>query len=802
LGACHRLIALLLILFFSGHCNGDPSQITIHVDQPGIRISPTFNGLMTEEISHAYDGGLYAELLRNRAFKDDPASPLAYWKLVPGDGQSTMILDSTQPVPDTVLSNSLRINITKVDPISGTGVANEGFWGIPLTANTLYRVSFYAKSSDTVFVTASIESNDEKITCPSKEFWSLSSNWQRYSGTIQTGDVTPSLDNRFIIRIKGTGSVWLTQMSLFPPTYNQRPNGNRIDLMEMMLAMKPTFLRLPGGNYLDPGHYEWKKSIGPLDQRTGHLGAWDYRSSDGLGLLEFLNWCDDLKVEPVLCVSDGRPWLPGDGDVTPLVQDALDEIEYCTGEAKDSKWAAERAAGGHPQPIALQYVEIGNEDFFDKLEVYNSRFAKFYDAIRAKYPHLKIIATRGDVTSRKPDVIDEHYYRSAADMSGDNHHYDSYDRHGPKIFVGEWASTEGDPTPTLKAALGDAAWLTGLERNSDLVIMEAYAPLLVNVNPGARQWDTNLIGYDALHSFGSPSYWTQVMFAQNTGDVCLPVTKVSAQNKESELSGRVGVGTWDTQADFSDFRVTGPDGKVLYSQDLASEASDFVPQDGSWSTQGKVYTQSASSVAPAEALVGSASWKDYTLTMRARKVAGSEGFLVPFYARDNHNYFWWNIGGWGNTRTTIEQVKDGRKIQFGDSQPVAVETGRWYNIKVELKGRDIRAYLDDKLVNTATAETIESTFTAASRDTRSGDIFLKLVNFSDKPGAMQIHLDGANGIDPTATGQVLTGGLDDVNSIENPTKIKPTPINVEATGKFFSHEFPANSVTVLRFKTH
>ena len=250
------------------------------------------------------------------------------------------------------------------------------------------------------------------------------------------------------------------------------------------------------------------------------MGTWTYRSSDGMGLLEFLDWCEDLRMQPVLAVFAGltldrRPTAsatPPGPALQPFVQDALDEIEYATG-GPDTRWGAMRARNGHPDPFPLNYVEIGNEDYFDKTGSYDGRFAQFYDAIKAKYPRLRLIAT-AKVTTRTPDVQDDHYYRQAMQFYADAvYHYDRYSRKGPKIFVGEWATRESEvvPTPNLKAALGDAAWMTGMERNSDLIVMASYAPLLVNVTPAppggpkpwpGMQWRVNLIGYDAMGGYG------------------------------------------------------------------------------------------------------------------------------------------------------------------------------------------------------------------------------------------------------------------------------------------------------------
>jgi len=206
-------------------------------------------------------------------------------------------------------------------------------------------------------------------------------------------------------------------------------------------------------------------------------------------------------------------------DLDPYIQDALEEIEYVTGSTS-TRWGAERAKDGHPAPFHLSYVEIGNEDWFDKSGSYDGRYAQFYKAIKAKYPDLQLIATT-PVKGIRPDIVDDHYYRTAQQFFDDVHHYDATDRNGPKIMVGEWATREGSPTTNLGAALGDAAWMTGMERNSDIVVLASYAPLFVNVNPGGMQWPSDLIGYDAFSSYGSPSYYAQVMFSTHLGDQIL-----------------------------------------------------------------------------------------------------------------------------------------------------------------------------------------------------------------------------------------------------------------------------------------
>lgn len=523
--------------------------ITIDTGSPSGKVSPLFYGLMTEEINHAYDGGLYAELVRNRAFLDDAAAP-AHWSLVQAGGSAaTMALDPKEPL-NTTIPTSLRLNVTQASTGHAAGISNEGYWGVPVKPNTRYRASFYAKAAPgfTGPIAVSIQSDDGATTYASKNVTGVTSAWKRYELTLQTEKATPTTKARYVLTVDRPGTVWFSLASLFPPTFKDQPNGFRPDIMQMMVDMKPKFLRFPGGNYLEgdqiADRFEWKKTIGPLSERPGHMAPWGYRSSDGLGLYEFLLWCEDMNAEPLLALYAGYSLKgvhvnPGP-DLDPYVQDALDEIEYVTGAAT-SKWGSLRAKAGHPAPFKLTYVEVGNEDWFDKSGSYDQRFAQFNTAIKARYPQLKVISTVGfeqpenlRVHSVKPDVLDEHYYRTVdVFLKMARGQYEKYDRRGPEIFVGEWAAYEtpfepwnarsrGEPpTPNMRAAIGDAAFMTQMEKNSDIVVMNCYAPMFVNVNPGARQWRPNLIGYDGLRVYGSPSYYTIKMFSTNLGDEIL-----------------------------------------------------------------------------------------------------------------------------------------------------------------------------------------------------------------------------------------------------------------------------------------
>ncbi len=521
-------IALLAIAgTYSGVCIAQPTTVTLNIqlDKPAHAVSPRLYGLMTEEINYSYDGGLYAEMVRNRTFQDHGFGGVAHWNIEHlGNSTASMAIDHTEG-PSSALQHSLEIDVKQADATNRAGVRNEGYWGMALRPNTTYKGSLYAKadSADVGPLTADLINDNTGKSVATATMPGLSTEWKQYEFTLTTGKIETSAQNHLLLTVGHPGKVWIDLVSLFPPTYKNRENGNRPDLMEMMTAMHPKFLRLPGGNYLEGDQiderFDWKNTIGPLVDRPTHRSPWNYQSSDGMGLLEFLEWSEDLKIETVLAVYAGYS-LKGDHinpgpALVPFLQDALDEIEFATGDAS-TKWGAVRAKLGHPAPFAVKYIEIGNEDWFDRSGSYEGRYAQFYKAIKAKYPQLELIAT-APLKRMKPDVLDDHYYKRADEFFADVKHYDNADRNGPKIFVGEWATREGSPTTNMGAALGDAAWMTGMERNSDLIVMASYAPLFVNVNPGGMQWESNLIGYDALTSYGSPSYYAQVLFAKYLG---------------------------------------------------------------------------------------------------------------------------------------------------------------------------------------------------------------------------------------------------------------------------------------------
>ncbi len=840
-----QLIVLMLVMMFTALAfSANPGKIVVQVDKPGAKIDPMFYGLMTEEINYSYEGGLYGELIQNRIFRNPPGGgtlPAAtgtkepglfrsehysmrifickipngkylaklyfaetysgiggpgdrvfsfnvmgyefkdfdVWvksggfnrayietvpvevtdgefhitftpkienpaikaiEIIPAPGSSgtairiragqrepfadsmgqvwqsekgfeggstvdhgplveppddwipdvphwffltstgakgTAAADTTDPINTTALTTSLRLTISKVLKGGRVAVANDGYWGIPVKSDLIYHCSFYAKASKGFSgpLTVSIESNDGSTVYASATVSAIVKKWKHYKVTLKTGQVTPATDTRFVIAAGSKGTVNFNLVSLFPPVFAERTGaalgerpvtGFRSDIMQLLDELHPTFLRFPGGNYVEgfnfANRFNWKAMIGPWEDRPGHMSPWGYRSSDGLGLLEFLEWSEELNMEPVVGVyaglhlNGGRDVITGEA-LKPFVQDALDEIEYITGDVS-TEWGSRRAKDGHPAPFKLTYVEIGNEDFLNNGAASyrgpEGRFAMFYNAIKAKYPNIQVIATTDPGVPH--DMIDNHHYMSPNTAIRNAHLYDNADRNGPKIFEGEWASQEPGIarglTPSFQCALSDAVFLTGLERNADIVAMNCYAPLFTRMNPGGSQWNTDLIGYNTLTSFGSPSYYVQKMFFNARGDQIIPVAQI-------------------------------------------------VPQ------------------------------------------------TIP----------------------TLE------------STPESVQTSA---------GRFSRG--------DASPNPNEPLFACASKEDTSGDIILKVVNIFEVDQTLTVKLIGTN-IHSVATGEVMTGELGDINSVENPFHTVPKRFIVTDASSNWTHTFPGHSITVIRFKT-
>ncbi len=544
-------------------------NITIDPSELGIAVSPTLNGIFYEDINHASDGGIYAELVRNRSFEEmDEREMMRRARRPEGDDERPALPDGFEPDEDFLrelfgregkiqawdavgnaelslttdgLLNDKQGHALVLDvKEAGAGAQNVGYWGMKAVNGMQYKLSLWVKAlaGKPGALDASLVDSAGRRLASVRLTDKLTGKWQKLEATmVAEGDDAKA---HFELTAEQPCRLALDVVSLFPPTYKNRPNGCRTDLAEMLAAMKPKFMRFPGGCFVEGMHtpesaFRWERTVGPIEERPGHYGTnWHYWVSDGMGFHEFLQLAEDLGAKPLYVVNVGI-WHGGSSPVEELdttwIKECLDALEYANG-GTDTNYGRMRADNGHPEPFNIEYLEIGNEnanyhfnDDSDQSNRYFERYAKFYAAVRERYPDMKIIGnTQGWSTdhpswrsSEPVDILDEHYYRDPSWFVKAYTKYDNYDRQGPDIYAGEYAVTSQFGTVgNLNAALGEAVYMLGMENNSDIVTMNSYAPLFVNEN--AYNWPANLIHFDSGKAFGTPSYWVQQLFSTHVGN--------------------------------------------------------------------------------------------------------------------------------------------------------------------------------------------------------------------------------------------------------------------------------------------
>ena len=846
-----RPIALLtlaaVVLLTSRSAFAGSGTITIDAARLGPRIPASLYGIFFEEISHAGEGGLYAELIQNRGFEDANLPPACHlengflipprtphywnqprvsdWKMrwdlsskwpawsLQTTGGSAAGLDLVDIEPlNQATPHSLQVAITNIASGGRVAVINEGFWGISVKQGENYRLVFYARCDKTFRgpITALLESKDGKVLA-SNVFKSVAGkSWQKYECTLTAGGSDPKA--QFVLTLGSRGTVWLDFVSLFPAkTFKNRPNGLRPDLARMVAELKPAFVRWPGGCFVEgltvETRAQWKRTLGPIEQRPGTYSPWGYWSSDGFGYHEWLQFCEDLGADALYVVNVGvscafrsGTFIPDEG-IPELIQDTLDAIEYAIGPA-DSKWGAVRAKNGHPRPFPLKIIEAGNEQQGPR---YGERVAKFYKSIKAKYPQIKVALSSWISGIDRPaisaagqiDIVDEHAYKPLYWAVENFDSFGKYNREGWDLYIGEFATNAGVGAGNLLAALNDSAYMMSMEKNSDLVKMGSYAPLLENVNK--RDWPVNLIHFDSNRVFGRASYYACKLFAENRPDVNLPANVRYDSATPKPISGRIGLGTWNTAAEFKEVRVE-EDGKLLYESDFSNAAAGWMPERGrgiagTWVVENGVYRQKDPAVA--WSYFGKEDWKNITLTLKARRISGAEGFLLCAGFADGRRVQF-NVGGWGNRQHAI-QVAD---AIVGEPVRESVEEGRWYDIKIEVRDRLLRCYLDGRLIKQITLPRVDTVLAIAGKDIATGDIVAKVINTGPDPASMSVRIEGEMRIANEARLTVLTSpNPRDENSFDAPTRIAPVTKMIPGVSANFVHEFQPHSLSVIRFKS-
>ena len=826
----------LFIMILSAGLFANNATIVIDAKQAGPNINPEMYGIFLEEINHGVDGGLYAELVRNRAFEDSRPpegyklqgnqyrdeqgaragfdrfhysdQEIPFWSLIQnGDAKGSMNLEKTGGISEASCY-CLRLDVDKADN-GYVGIANEGFFGIGITENSVYNLSLYAKGSGPI--TVFLQNSDGKVCSNKLEISNINSHWKKYSGILKASQT--EANSRLIISVGSKGSFWFDFVSLFPEkTWHGSSNGLRPDLAQKIADLKPGFVRFPGGCVVEGGTiesaYNWKDTVGPLEERSECFGPWMYRRTHGMGLYEYLKFCEDIGAEPLwvgfagqTCIFRGMEHVAM--DEMGWVRDGfLDIIEYANG-AVDSEWGSMRAAAGHENPFDLKYIEIGNEN---QGEEYGKRYRYIYDTLKAKYPDMKYLADLSwtsvqSLGNAQWDIEDRHYYQSPRWFATGFNRYDGRDRSLPPLYLGEVAVTSGNSTPlrgNLLAALSEGIFLMGCERNADTVSMVSYAPLLGHVRGRTELVDAPppwhaMIYFDNNSSFGTVSYYLWKLFGNYVPSYTLKTDVLLPEDNEPVVAGAVGVGTWGTSAEFKDIKVV-KDCKVLYSTDFSNGADDWKVESGQWRVENGVYRQARRQ--NAISYVGDPSWTNYTLTLKARKLSGNEGFLITF-GQKGRSKFWWNLGGWGNSQHAIEFNQN----LVGSGVRGSIATNQWYDIKIDIKNDVIKCYLDGKLIHEASAAKEQTFFATTGYDEKSGDYIIKAINYADKPFEGQFKLDGL-GIS-SSKAELIVLSADDVtvnNSLREPEKVVPVKSDIDIDSNGFSHVFPAYSLSVIRLE--
>lgn len=780
-------LAPLLLLLARGQ--GTVVPIEVHTDQPSHPISPNLFGVFFEEINHAGDGGLDAELLRNVAFHEPGTNGRpAAWSVIGADAGTVSLGTDGVLIKRATASSEL------------VGVSNPGYWGVPVQAgrSVVYSVDAFS-TTETPLVVRLVAPDGQVLGQAARSPGTV---YGMVRGVIRPTGSAP--DAHLEIGLLGTGQADIRSASLTPvDTY--KGHGLRTDLATLVGELHPAFVRFPGGCYVEGGDYladrfRWETTLAPPNERPGHRNAtWGYWSSDGLGFHEYLQWCEDMGAQALFVVNCGfshKETVPMD-QLAPYLLSTFDALDYALGPA-DHGYGAVRASRGHPAPFPLKFLEIGNENgqgwaTGGSPADYAAHYRYFAEKIKERYPQLTLIAdTR---VAPGAEMVDDHYYNSPDWFWRNAGIYDHASRSGPSVYVGEYAVTSNCGTGNLRAALAEAAFMTGLERNGDLVKMASYAPLFVNVNN--RAWNPDEICFDGEHSYGTPSYYVQALYGANRGAEWLPTDYPRLETSE-RFSGGVGLGTWMTRAEYKDLSVTAG-GKTVYAKDFGAGAADWKPVSGDWSTADGAYRQSSDdqnvmSLADAPSL---AEMCDCTIRVKARKLGGAEGFLLLFHARDSKRYLWWNIGGWGDRETGVEATDGGGRSEIGRHVPFIVESGRWYDFRIELRGDEMQLFADGKLVQTVHAEGAPTLAVSATRAS-DGDLVLKVVNGADAARPSEIKLDGLSGAFRATVSTLTSPSLDDENSFEAPTHVAPMTTETTLTAPVVAYTFPARSLTILR----
>jgi alpha-L-arabinofuranosidase len=793
------------------------AQITVHADRIGPRVSPMLHGIFYEDINFAGDGGLYAELIQNRSF-EHKESRYAWSEAKRGNAQGSFTVESTGGM-NAANPHYLRLNVQG----GAYGIANTGFGGIALKRGDRYTFALRARANDAFRNGGSLlvllQDKNGNVLGEAR-ISNLTSEWKEH-----TAQLTASATNdhaQLSVLALNPGQVDLDVISLFPEkTFKNRKNGMRADLAQFVADMKPAFMRFPGGCIVEgdcrENMYRWKETIGDIAQRKQNHNRWmsafpikspQYYQTFGLGFFEYFQLCEDMGAEPLPVVNCGMScqfqqanfWMCPIPELGEFVQDALDLIEFANGPVT-STWGAKRAAMGHPEPFNLKYLAIGNEQWG---EDYLARYKIFHEAIKAKFPQMNLVTSSGpgvdDVwwnlswgkfkdKSIPAEIVDEHYYRPPRWFYNHVERYDNYDRNGPKVFAGEYAAHPLGLRNNMHAALAEAAFITGLIRNTDVVTLSSYAPLFAKI--GDTQWIPDMIWFTNTQVYGTPTYHAAVMFGQNVGDVVLPLEVNAPETPVNFVGKGISLFSENCIAEYRNVKITSGD-KTVFAPEFRDGLGDWKAERGDWTAnngllrseyqlRGRIHTRVAMP-------------QQSTITLQARKTSGTGGFGLK--ALSDTDDITWLVGARGNTRHELQMSFDPLPVDG------KIEDNRWHDIKMELDGRTVKAYLDGKLMIEKTLPVQKGLFAVATRDDATREVIVKAVNPTGQPIQTALRLEGVTGLQSTGKAIVLASRTPfDENTLDKPQAVAPREVLVPNVSANFTHTFAPYSVTVMRLKT-
>ncbi len=809
------------------------AEIYVDANKKGVDINPDMIGLFFEDINYAADGGLYAELVQNRSFEAVNAQWDANPKPIPDYTWSINASNYSFTTTDSLNKNNttyLRFH----NPTALTSFSNACYEGFPVKAGEKFDFSVFLRCNGEYQgqIMVTLAEGDRIIGRSFLE--NFTNQWTKYETEITA--VSSATNATVLITILDSmkGSLDFDMVSLFPQnTWMNRKNGLRADLVQMLKDLHPGFLRFPGGCIIEgynlSNRYSWKDTVGPVEERkenwnrwqmhTGGDGRYGYCQSYGLGFYEYFLLCEDIGAFPLPVVNVGIGCQYQTGDTSSMedlysiyIQDALDLIEFANGD-ESTYWGALRVSMGHPEPFNLEYIGIGNEQWETDRVNFFERYEAFEKEIHAIYPSIKLIATSGpDASGARFDdawsflkshsdndennfayAVDEHYYRTPDWFYTNLDRYDGYARNGYKVFPGEYASrnSQSKTESNMNSALSIAAFMTSLEKNADIVALASYAPLFAR--EGYTQWYPDLIGFNNSTAFGAPDYYVQSMYSNNLGSYTVENRTINHDNSFVP-HGRVGISTWTTAAEFYDMTITDNlTGETIALGEPVSTGS------GDWQQSENGFTQRSDSAQAPALLFGTEDMENYTFTLKAKKLSGTEGFLIPVMWENEQNYFTCNIGGWGNTYSAIQRTENGNTYEYSvQNTTTYIETNREYEIKITVEPHKLTCYLDGEVVNFVSFR--QNVYSTASFDETTGDIIIKAVNTTDASKEVMFNIT-ADYINPVShVTELSTDNGYNVNSIENPFNVAPVQFTTNVSNKF-SYHLPKNSFTIFRIHT-